>query len=157
MQKITPMLWFKEEAGDAARFYVSIFKDAKILETSHYGADSPAPGKVLVVKFMLEGQEYLALNGLQEKPFSEAVSLMVNCGDQREVDYYWDRLLADGGAPIACGWLKDKYGFHWQVTPTVLLKYINDPDKAKAGRAMAAMMQMVKIDLAAIQRAYDGR
>ena len=157
MQKITPMLWFKDEAEDAAKFYVSVFKDAKILETSRYGADSPAPGKVLVVKFRLESQEYMALNGLQEKPFSEAVSLMVNCEGQKEVDYYWDRLLADGGAPIACGWLKDKYGFHWQVTPTVLLKYINDQDKAKAGRAMAAMMQMVKIDVAAIQRAYEGR
>lgn len=156
MQKITPMLWFNDEAEDAARFYVSVFKDAGILETSHYGADSPAPGKVLVVKFQLQGQEYLALNGLQDRPFSDAVSLMVNCKDQREVDYYWDQLLAGGGEPIACGWLKDKYGFRWQVTPTVLMQYINDKDKAKAGRAMAAMMQMVKIDIAAIQKAYHG-
>lgn len=156
MQKITPMLWFNDEAEDAARFYVSVFKDAGILETSHYGEGSPAPGKVLVVKFRLEGQEYLALNGLQTKPFSEAVSLMVNCKDQQEVDYYWDKLLAGGGSPIACGWLKDKFGFHWQVTPTLLIEYLHDPDKARAARVMAAMMQMVKIDLAAIQKAYDG-
>lgn len=157
MQKITPMLWFNDEAADAAKFYVSIFKDARVLETSHYSEDSPAPGKVLVVKFQLEGQEYMALNGLQTKPFSEAVSLMVNCKDQQEVDYYWDKLLSGGGSPIACGWLKDKYGFHWQVTPTILIKYINDKDKAKAGRAMAAMMKMVKIDIATIQKAYDGK
>jgi len=156
MQKITPMLWFNDQAEDAAKFYVSIFKDARILETSHYGEGSPAPGKVLVVKFVLEGQEYLALNGLQDRPFSDAVSLMVNCKDQQEVDYYWDKLLAGGGEPIACGWLKDKYGFRWQVTPTRLIEYLHDPDKARAARVMAAMMQMVKIDLPAIQKAYDG-
>ena len=155
MQKITPMLWFNDQAEAAAKFYVSVFKDAKILETSYYGEGSPAPGKVLVVKFQLEGQEYLALNGLQDKPFSEAVSLMINCKDQQEVDYYWDKLLAGGGAPIACGWLKDKFGFMWQVTPTALMKYINDKDKVKAGRAMQAMMQMVKLDIAAIKKAYD--
>lgn len=150
------MLWFNEEAEDAVKFYVSIFKDAQVLETSYYGEDSPAPGKVLVVKFRLEGQEYLALNGLQTKPFSEAVSLMVNCDHQTEVDYYWEKLLAGGGSPIACGWLKDKYGFHWQVTPSLLIEYLHDKDKAKTARVMAAMMKMVKIDIAAIQKAYDG-
>ncbi|HEY4127254.1 MAG TPA: VOC family protein [Gammaproteobacteria bacterium] len=156
MQKITPMFWFNDKAEEAARFYVSVFKDAKILEMSHYGAESQAAGKVLVVKFQLQGQEYLALNGLHDAPFSEAVSLMVNCKDQAEVDYYWDKLMADGGAPIACGWLKDKYGFQWQVTPTILMKYIQDKDKVKARRVMEAMMKMVKIDIAAIKKAYKG-
>lgn len=156
MQKITPMLWFNDKAEDAAKFWVSIFKDARILETSHYGEGSPAPGKVMVVKFQLEGQVYTALNGLQDRPFSDAVSLMVHCKDQAEVDYYWDRLLAGGGEPIACGWLKDRFGFRWQVTPDVLLKYINSQDKVKANRAMQAMMQMIKIDIAAIEKAYNG-
>ena len=156
MQKITPMFWFNDKAEDAAKFWVSIFKDAKILETSRYGEGSLAPGKVMVVKFQLEGQEYTALNGFQDNPFSEAVSLMIHCKDQQEVDYYWDELLAGGGEPIACGWLKDKFGFRWQVTPDVLLKYINSQDKPKAQRAMQAMMQMVKIDIAAIKKAYDG-
>ena len=156
MQKITPMLWFNHQAEEAAKFYVSVFKDAKILEMSHYGEGSPAAGTVLVVKFQLEGQEYLALNGLQDRPFSDAVSLMINCKDQQEVDYYWDKLLAGGGEPIACGWLKDKFGFRWQVTPTALMQYINGKDKVKAGRAMQAMMQMVKIDIAAIEKAYHG-
>lgn len=156
MQKITPMLWFNDQAEEAVKFYVSVFKDAKILETSRYGEGSPAPGKALVVKFQLEGQDYLALNGLQDRPFSDAVSLMINCKDQQEVDRHWDALLAGGGEPLACGWLKDKYGFRWQVIPTDLMKYIGDKDKAKAGRAMQAMMKMVKIDIAAIKKAYDG-
>lgn len=156
MQKITPMLWFNDQAEEAVKFYVSIFKDARILETSRYGEGSPAPGKVLVMKFQLEGQDYLALNGLQDKPISEAVSLMVNCETQAEVDHYWDGLLAGGGEPLACGWLKDKYGYRWQVTPTLLGRYLQDPDKEKAKRVMAAMMQMVKLDIPALQKAYDG-
>lgn len=157
MQKITPMLWFNDQAEEAAKFYVSVFKDAKILETSYYGEGSPGPvGTVLVVKFQLEGQEYLALNGLTDNPFSDAVSLMVYCETQKELDYYWDRLLAGGGEPIACGWLKDKYGFRWQVTPTLLMQYINDKDKVKSKRAMDAMMKMVKLDIAALKKAYDG-
>jgi predicted 3-demethylubiquinone-9 3-methyltransferase (glyoxalase superfamily) len=156
MQKITPMLWFNDQAEEAAKFYVSIFGDARILETSYYGDESPAAGTVLVVKFQLEGQIYTALNGLQDRPFSDAVSLMVHCGTQKEVDYYWDRLLAGGGKSIACGWLQDKFGFRWQVTPDILLEYINDKDKAKATRAMEAMMKMVKIDIAALKKAYDG-
>ena len=156
MQKITPMLWFNRDAEEAAKFWVSVFKDAKIVEISRYGEGSPAPGLALVVRFELAGQVYLALNGLQDKPFSEAVSLMINCQDQQEVDYYWDALLAGDGEPIACGWLKDKYGFRWQVIPTALMTYINGKDKVKAGRAMQAMMQMVKIDLATIKQAYDG-
>ena len=157
MQKITPMLWFNDKAEEAARFYVSAFKDAKILEVSHYGEGGPAPaGAVMVVKFQLEGQEYMALNGFQPHPFTQAVSLVVNCTTQAEVDHYWEKLLAGGGEPIACGWLKDRYGFHWQVTPTALGHYLQDKDKAKAKRVMAAMMQMVKLDIAALKKAYDG-
>lgn len=157
MNKITPMLWFNDQAEEAAKFYVSVFKDAKILETSRYGEGGPAPaGTVMVVKFQLEGQEYTALNGFVDRPFSDAVSLMIDCKDQAEVDYYWDKLLAGGGEPIACGWLKDKFGFRWQVTPGILLKYINDRDKVKAMRVTQAMMKMVKIDIAAIKKAYDG-
>jgi predicted 3-demethylubiquinone-9 3-methyltransferase (glyoxalase superfamily) len=157
MQKITAMLWFNDKAEAAAKFYVSVFKDAKILETSRYGEGAPAPaGSVMVVRFQLEGQEYTALNGFIDRPFSDAVSLVIHCKDQKEVDHYWDGLLAGGGKPIQCGWLQDKFGFRWQVTPDILLKYIQSPDKAKAGRAMQAMMQMVKIDIAAIEKAYNG-
>ncbi len=157
MQKITTFLWFNTQAEEAANFYVSIFKDSKILEISHYGEGSPGPaGTVLVVKFQLAGIEYLALNGLHESPFSDAVSLMINCENQAEVDHYWEKLMAGGGEPIACGWLKDKYGFRWQVVPTILLKYLQDKDKAKAQRVMQAMMKMVKLDIAAIEKAYKG-
>ena len=157
MQKITPMLWFNDQAEEAVNFYVSIFGDAKILETSYYTEGSPGPaGEVMVVKFRLEGQEYLALNGFSDNPFSDAVSLMVYCETQKEVNYYWDRLLADGGSPIACGWLKDKYGFRWQVTPTLLMEYIQSKDKVKAKRTMDAMMKMVKLDIAALKKAFEG-
>ena len=154
MQKIVTFLWFNDQAEEAANFYVSVFKKSKILEISRYGESSPTPDKVLVVKFKLEGQEYMALNGLRDSPFTEAVSLMVNCETQKEIDYYWDALLAGGGSPIACGWLKDKYGFQWQVTPTLLGKYLQDKDKDK--RVMEAMMKMVKLDIAALKKAYKG-
>ena len=154
MQKIVTFLWFNDQAEEAANFYVSVFKKSKILEISRYGESSPTPDKVLVVKFKLEGQEYMALNGLRDSPFTEAVSLMVNCETQKEIDYYWDGLLAGGGSPIACGWLKDKYGFQWQVTPTLLGKYLQDKDKKKAKRVMEAMMKMVKLDIAALKKAY---
>ena len=157
MQKITPFLWFKTEAEEAANFYVSIFKDARILEITHNGEGGPGPAdEVLVVRFQLAGTEYIALNGRQETAFTDAVSLMIDCGSQADVDHYWEKLMAGGGAPIACGWLKDKYGFHWQVTPTILLKYLRDKDKAKAQRVMQAMMKMVKLDIAAIEKAYKG-
>ncbi|MGE5625566.1 MAG: VOC family protein [Bacillota bacterium] len=157
MQKITPFLWFDKEAEEAAHFYVSIFQNSKILEVSRYGEGTPFPaGAVMVVKFQLEGQEYMALNGFQEYPFTQAVSLVVNCTTQKEVDHYWDKLLVGGGAPIACGWLRDKYGFYWQVTPTALSHYLQDKDKAKAQRVMAAMIQMVKLDIAVLKKAYDG-
>lgn len=156
MQRLTTFLWFNDQAEEAARFYVSIFQNSKILEVSRYTEGTPQAGKVLVVKFQLEGQEFMALNGFLDRPFSDAVSLMVNCTTQNEVDHYWDRLLAGGGEPIACGWLKDKYGFRWQVVPTAILHYLQDKDKAKAARAMQAMMQMVKLDIATLKKAYDG-
>src|SRR5579859_4347776 len=150
MQKITPFLWFNDQAEEAANFYVSVFRHAKILEVSRYGESSPTPDKVLVVKFKLEGQEFMALNGLRDSPFTEAVSLMVNCKTQKDVDYYWAKLLSGGGQPIQCGWLKDKYGFQWQVTPTILGRYLRDKDKTKAKRVMEAMMKMVKLDIAGL-------
>ena len=157
MQKITTFLWFNTEAEEAANFYVSIFKDSRILEISRYGEGGPGPaGSVLVVKFQLAGMEYLALNGSRESPFTDAVSLLINCENQAEVDHYWKKLMAGGGEPIACGWLKDKYGFRWQVVPTILLKYLQDPDKKKAQRVMQAMMKMVKLDIPAIEKAYKG-
>jgi predicted 3-demethylubiquinone-9 3-methyltransferase (glyoxalase superfamily) len=157
MQKITTFLWFDTEAEEAANFYVSIFKDSRILEMTHYGEDGPGPaGSVLVVKFQLAGMEYLALNGPRDSPFTNAVSLLINCENQAEVNHYWEKLMAGGGEPIACGWLKDKYGFRWQVVPTILLKYLQDKDKAKAQRVMQAMMKMVKLDIAAIEKAYKG-
>lgn len=157
MQKITPMLWFDDQAEEAAKFYVSIFKDAKILEASRYGEGAPMPkGTVMTVRFQLEGHEYLGLNGGPTFHFSEAVSLVINCETQAEVDHYWDKLLAGGGKESMCGWLKDKFGFSWQVTPTILPKLLMDPDRTKANRVMQAMMKMVKLDIATLKKAYDG-
>ena len=156
MQKITPFLWFDKEAEEAANYYVSIFKDAKILEVSRYGGAGPGPkGSVMVVKFSLDGMEFLALNGGPGHPFTDAVSLVVNCETQAEVDHYWEKLGA-GGQEVACGWLKDKYGLSWQVTPVILVQYLRDKDPAKSRRVMEAMMKMVKLDIAAIEKAYEG-
>ncbi len=157
MQKITPCLWFDDQGEEAAKFYVSIFKDSKILETSHYGDGAPMPkGTVMTVKFRLGDQEYLALNGGPAFHFSEAVSLVINCETQAEVDHYWEKLLAGGGKESVCGWLKDKFGFSWQVTPTLLPKLLMDKDEAKANRVMQAMMKMVKIDIATLKKAAEG-
>jgi predicted 3-demethylubiquinone-9 3-methyltransferase (glyoxalase superfamily) len=156
MQKITPFLWFDKEAEEAANYYVSIFKNAKILEVSRYGDAGPGPkGSVMVVKFALDGMEFLALNGGPGHPLTDAASLVVNCETQAEVDHYWSKLTA-GGQEVACGWLKDKYGLSWQVTPVILVQYLRDKDPAKARRVMEAMMKMVKLDIAAIKKAYDG-
>lgn len=157
IQKITPCLWFDKEAEEAARFYCSIFPDSKIGEISRYGDTGPGPkGSVMVVMFTLAGQELMGMNGGPVFKFTEAISLMVNCETQTEVDHYWEKLL-DGGKAQACGWLKDKYGLSWQITPAILIKYIRDPDPAKANRVMQAMMGMVKLDIAALQKAYDGK
>lgn len=155
MQKITPFLWFDHQAEEAARFYTSIFKNSKILAVSRYGETGPGPkGSVMTVQFQLEGQQFIALNGgKQPFDFNESISFSVDCETQQEVDALWDRLSA-GGQPGPCGWLKDKYGLSWQIVPSVLPRMLQDKDPAKARRAMEAMMQMKKLDIAALKRAY---
>jgi predicted 3-demethylubiquinone-9 3-methyltransferase (glyoxalase superfamily) len=157
MQKIVPFLWFDDKAEEAANFYVSIFKNSKIGEVSRYGEAGPGPkGSVMCISFQLEGQEFYALNGGPMFPFTEAISLFVNCETQQEIDELWGRLTA-GGKESRCGWLKDKFGLSWQIIPTALMKMHQDKDPEKAKRAMNAMLQMGKIDLAALQKAYDGK
>ena len=156
-QKITTFLWFDGDAEEAARFYTSIFKNSKILNVSRYPEGSPAPeGSVMTVDFELEGQKFIALNAGPQFEFTEAISLMVTCDNQKEVDYFWERLTADGGEESMCGWLKDKYGLSWQITPTALMELMQDPDPARSKRVMEAMLQMRKIDIAAIERAHEG-
>lgn len=159
MQKITPFLWFDNNAEEAANFYIGIFKNSKILNiTTRYGEAGPGPrGSVMTISFQLEGQEFIALNGGPHFKFTEAISLMVNCQSQEEVDVLWDKLTAGGGQPVDCGWLKDKFGLSWQITPTVLLEMVGDKDPAKSKRVMEAMMKMKKLDIAALKRAYDGK
>jgi predicted 3-demethylubiquinone-9 3-methyltransferase (glyoxalase superfamily) len=155
MQKITPFLWFDKEAEAAANFYVSIFKDSKILEVRRYGSAGPGvPGSVMTVSFQLEGQEFIALNGGPHFKFSEAISLFVRCETQAEVDELWKK-LCDGGQPGPCAWLKDKYGVSWQIVPIALDRMLSDPDPAKSQRVMQAMMKMGKIDIAALKVAYE--
>jgi predicted 3-demethylubiquinone-9 3-methyltransferase (glyoxalase superfamily) len=157
MQKISPFLWFENQAEAAAHFYVSVFKQSRILDVMRYGDAGPGPkGAVMLVSFEIEGQKFTALNGNTQHPFDEAVSFYVDCRDQAEVDALWDRLTADGGAPIQCGWLRDKFGVRWQIVPPGFIELMKDPDPAKAARVMRAMMTMVKLDLAALRRAYDG-
>jgi predicted 3-demethylubiquinone-9 3-methyltransferase (glyoxalase superfamily) len=145
VQKITTFLWFDNQAEEAAKFYVSIFKNSKIKSTSP-----------MVTEFTLDGVEFMALNGGPLYKFTEAVSLYISCEDQAEVDELWDKLLAGGGQESQCGWLKDKYGLSWQVTPKLLPKLIGSPDRVKADRAMQAMLKMKKIDCVALQKAYNG-
>ena len=159
MQQITPMLWFDKEAEDAAKFYCSVFKNSKILGLTRNlegGGGGGAKGDVLTVQFRLGDQEYVALNGGPHFKFTEAISLMIHCKDQKEVDYYWEKLIAGGGQESMCGWLKDKYGLSWQVTPTVLLEMISDKDRKKAQRAFSAMLQMRKLDIGKLKEAYGG-
>ena len=157
MQKITPFLWFDSQAEDAAKFYTSVFKNSKVLSVSHYGETGPGPkGSVMTVKFTLDGQEFVALNGGPHYKINPAVSFVINCTNQDEVDYYWSK-LTEGGQPVQCGWLTDKFGVSWQVVPTALLEYAADQDPVKADRAMAAMMKMVKLDIAGLKRAYEGK
>ena len=156
MQKITPCLWFDTEAEAAAELYVSLFADAKILDVTHYGEAGPRPaGTVMTVTFMLEGKEYLALNGGPEFPFTEAISFSVSCEDQEEVDRLWARLLEGGGVERQCGWLKDRFGLSWQVVPTRLTQLLQDPDPERANRTMQAMLKMTKLDIAELERAAD--
>ncbi|HEU0116008.1 MAG TPA: VOC family protein [Thermomicrobiales bacterium] len=156
-QKISPMLWFDGQAEEAAQFYVSVFPNSEILDVTHYGEGAPRPaGMVMTVSFRLAGQEFTALNGGPEFKFNEAISFVIDCASQAEVDAYWDKLTAGGGEPGPCGWLKDKYGLSWQVTPRRLMELMQDKDKAKANRVMQAMLQMGKIDVAALERAAAG-
>jgi predicted 3-demethylubiquinone-9 3-methyltransferase (glyoxalase superfamily) len=155
MQKITPFLWFDHEAEEAMNFYVSIFKNSKVLTVSRYGEAGPGPaGSVMTATFQLEGQEFMALNGGPDHKFSEAISFFVDCKTQEEVDDLWAK-LSEGGEEGPCGWLKDKYGLSWQIIPAALGKLLNDPDPAKAQRVMKAMLQMKKIEIQALQQAYD--
>ena len=154
MQKISPFLWFDGNAEEAADFYVSLFKGSKILKIARYGEAGPGPaGSVMVVNFQIEGQDFIALNGGPLFKFTEAISFVINCQTQEEVDHYWNRLTAGGGQESQCGWLKDKYGLSWQVTPTILGELLADKDQKKAQRVMQAMLQMKKIDIAALKRA----
>ncbi|HEY8957045.1 VOC family protein [Chitinophaga sp.] len=158
MQKITPSLWFNFNAEEAISFYSSVFKNVEIKDKSYYGEGTSVPaGTLLAATFSLEGQEFLAINAGPQFPFTEAVSFTVYCETQEEVDYYWSRLTAGGGKEGQCGWLKDKYGLSWQITPTIMPGLLSHPDKEKAGRAMQAMMKMVKLDIAALEKAFNGK
>jgi predicted 3-demethylubiquinone-9 3-methyltransferase (glyoxalase superfamily) len=155
MQKIVPNLWFDTEAEEAAEFYVSLFEDSKILQVVPYGEAGPGePGTVMVVNFRLLGQEYVAINGGPQFPFTEAVSFEVRCADQDEVDRLWDALTADGGQEVQCGWLKDRYGLSWQIVPERWLELATGDDPAKVEAAMKAMLDMKKLDIAELERAY---
>ncbi|MGP7999634.1 MAG: VOC family protein [Streptosporangiaceae bacterium] len=155
-QGMTTCLWFDTEGEQAAHFYLSIFKDSRLGRIGRYTEAGPgAAGSVMTVEFELNGQKFLALNGGPGPKFSQAVSLMIICADQDEVDYYWDR-LSDGGQEVACGWVTDQYGLSWQVVPAVLTDLITDPDPATVQRVMEAMFTMKKLDIAALQRAHGG-
>jgi len=157
MQKITPFLWFDGKAEEAAKFYTSIFKNSKITGVARYPEGTPGQaGTVMTVSFELHGQRFLALNGGPQFKFNESISFVVNCETQQEIDELWEKLSA-GGQKVQCGWLKDKYGVSWQVVPTVLGKLFQDKDGAKTNRVGEAMMQMKKLDIATLQRAYAGR
>jgi predicted 3-demethylubiquinone-9 3-methyltransferase (glyoxalase superfamily) len=157
MQKITPCLWFETQAEEAANFYVSIFDNSRIVKVARFGEGGPGPkGSVMTVNFVLDGQEFMALNGGPQFKFTEAVSFSVDCQTQEEVDRFWAR-LTEGGQEGPCGWLKDKYGLSWQVIPKILGELLSDPDPGKSQRAMRAMLGMKKIDIAGLQKAYDGR
>jgi predicted 3-demethylubiquinone-9 3-methyltransferase (glyoxalase superfamily) len=157
MQKITPCLWFDDQAEEAMSYYASIFKDSEISDVSRYGEAGPGkPGTVMTATFKLAGQEFIALNGGPAFKFNEAVSFSVKCDSQGEVDELWTKLSA-GGEEGDCGWLKDKFGLSWQIVPTALTEMLNDPDTAKAERVMKAMLTMKKIDIAGLKAAYDQR
>lgn len=157
-QRITTYLWFDNNAEEAMNFYVSIFKNSKVLDVARYGDAGPGPkGTVMCGTFQLEGQEFMALNGGPHFKFTEAISLFVHCETQEEVDDLWKKLTAGGGAPSQCGWLKDKFGLSWQIIPSVLLKMLADKDAVKSKRVMEAMLQMSKIDIKKLKQAYEQR
>jgi predicted 3-demethylubiquinone-9 3-methyltransferase (glyoxalase superfamily) len=157
-QKITTYLWFDDNAEEAMNFYVSIFKNSKVLDVARYGDAGPGPkGTVMCGTFQLEGQQFMALNGGPHFKFTEAISLFVNCDTQEEVDDLWKKLTAGGGAPSQCGWLKDKFGLSWQIVPSVLLEMMADKDAERAKRVMEAMLQMSKIDINKLKQAFEQR
>src|SRR5665213_1350962 len=158
MSKISPCLWFDGEAEEAAKFYVSLLPDSKVDHVQKNPVDGPAgkAGSVLVVQFTLAGQQYMALNGGTRFEYTPAISFKIDCADQAEVDRLWDVLTSNGGSAVQCGWLKDRYGISWQIVPSVLPQLLAGSDHAGAERAMRAMMQMVKLDIATLQKAYDG-
>ena len=154
MSKITPFLWFNDNADEAAQFYASVFKNSKVLAVTRYGDAGPGPkGSVMTVNFELDGQRFTALNGGPQFPFTEAVSFVVNCDDQQEVDYYWEKLTSGGGTPVQCGWLKDRYGLSWQVVPKALPQLLQQTDARKLQRVTQVLLQMQKIDISALERA----
>ena len=157
MQKITPFLWFDGKAEEAMNFYVSVFKNSKIVRVSRYGEAGPGPkGTVMSATFQLDGQDFFALNGGPQFAFTPAISFFVNCETQQEVDEMWER-LSEGGKKERCGWLKDRYGLSWQIIPSVLGKMLQDPDAERAKRVMQAMLQMKKIDIQTLKQAYEGQ
>ena len=159
MQKITPFLWFDDNAEEAMNFYTSVFKNATIKNANHYPEGFPGAlgGKLMTATIELEGQEFMLLNAGPMFTFNESVSFFVKCETQEEVDYYWTALTADGGQESRCGWLKDKFGLSWQIIPNALGRLMGDPDREKANRVMQAMMQMGKIEIDKLQAAYDGK
>ncbi len=155
IQKITPFLWFDHQAEEAVAFYTSIFEDSKIKRVVRYSDAGPGPaGSVMTIDFQLEGQSFAALNGGPHFKFTEAISFVVHCQTQQEVDTYWEKLSADGGE-VQCGWIKDKFGLSWQIVPTLLLELLSDPDPEKVARVMKAMLKMQKLEMHALQQAYD--
>ncbi len=161
MQKITPCLWFDNQAEEAANFYTSIFKNSKIGNVTRYGKEGyeihgREEGTVMAMDFEIDGQKFTALNGGPIFKFNEAISFVVNCETQEEIDYHWEKLTADGGQESVCGWLKDKYGVSWQIIPEVLGELVGDPASEKSQRAMKAMLQMKKIDIEGLKKAYEG-
>jgi predicted 3-demethylubiquinone-9 3-methyltransferase (glyoxalase superfamily) len=155
MQKITPFLWFDNQAEKAMKFYTSIFKNSKIVSIMRYGEVGPGPkGTVMTATFQLDGQEFVALNGGPHFQFTEAISFVINCKTQEEVDHFWEK-LSEGGEESRCGWLKDKYGVSWQVVPTVLVEMLRDKDAEKSKRVMQAMLKMDKLDITQLKQAYD--
>ena len=154
MHKISPFLWFDKEAEEAAKYYVSIFKNSKMGPVTRYSKGTPMPeGTVMTANFVIEGQDFTALNGGPQFKFTEAVSFVVTCETQAEIDYYWDKLTADGGKPSQCGWLKDKFGLSWQIVPAGLGAIFGNPDREKAQRATAALMKMGKLDIEKLRNA----
>ena len=156
MEKITPFLWFDNQAEEAVNFYVSVFKNSKVGTIARYGDSGPGPkGSVMTIAFELDGQNFTALNGGPHFKFTEAISLVVNCANQEEVDYFWEKLTADGGQEVQCGWLKDKYGLSWQVVPKILPELVQSGDPKKSERVMKALMQMKKLDVAKLKEAAE--